>query len=87
MMAGIGLGGLIFPWINGMIIEGYGWRAVFRVAALLMAGVSAPIAILLLRDHPEAMGQLPDGVRERAGCDLRDAPLLKLFRSGKAHWN
>jgi len=64
MMAGIGLGGLVMPPVNGWIIELAGWRTAYVVGAILMAGIALPAALFLLRDDPAQLGQHPDGSSE-----------------------
>ncbi|NDJ60925.1 MAG: MFS transporter, partial [Chloroflexi bacterium] len=48
------------PWLQGMI-DALGWRTMWIVLAVIVAGVSLPITWLLMRDRPEDFGLQPDG--------------------------
>lgn len=50
------------PYLNLLIIEGWGWRAAWRFWAAVLALGLAPIAWLWTRERPEALGLRPDGV-------------------------
>jgi len=60
-MAGLGLDGLLFPWINGLVIEHLGWRPAYLIGAAAFAAVPLTVAWGLLSDRPEDTGQHPDG--------------------------
>jgi MFS family permease len=61
-MAGLGLGGLLFPWLNGLIIDRLGWRSAYLIAAATFVAVPMVVAFVLLRDRPADVGQHPDGL-------------------------
>ena len=58
VFAGSGLGGMIFSGLAAGIIADMGWRAGFRVTALIVA-VTAVVVLLLVRKTPEEMGLEP----------------------------
>ena len=58
VFAGSGLGGMIFSGLAAGIIADMGWRAGFRVTALVVA-VTAVVVLLLVRKTPEEMGLEP----------------------------
>jgi MFS family permease len=60
--SGIGLGGLLIPWLLGSIIEAFSFRIAYLAAALFIALVCIPITIFLIKDKPEDVGQAPDGI-------------------------
>ncbi|MBN2332517.1 MAG: MFS transporter [Deltaproteobacteria bacterium] len=64
-MSGIGLGMLLIPPGMEHIIASHGWRAAYRVLALLML-VAIPLNILLQRRDPRQVGTVPDGTRAPA---------------------
>jgi MFS family permease len=61
----------VVPVVNELLIGAVGWRAAWRVSALVIWLVLLPAVALLIRDRPEDAGQLPDGARP---VDLEDAP-------------
>ena len=63
------LGLAIVPPANALLIQQIGWRDAWRVNALVVAAL-VPVALLLVRNRPEEVGQFPDGVTG----DGRDAP-------------
>jgi len=60
-----GLGGsmsvMLFPLMNGWLINHFGWQTGWLVLALLVWGVLFLPSMLLVRDRPEDLGLLPDG--------------------------
>ena len=78
------LGGLaspVFIPLAGWLVHRIGWRQTSAVFALTHLCVSLPLALLLVRRHPEDVGLFPDGAsstQEAAttpmtGMDARDA--------------
>ena len=58
--AGVGIGAIVLlPWLQTIIMTD-GWRASCWVMGLLAVLIVAPLN-LLVRKHPEEIGQLPDG--------------------------
>lgn len=56
VMAGSGVGGVIFgPLINSLILT-YGWRETFVILAIITAVISLPVSILVVRLSPEDKG-------------------------------
>jgi MFS family permease len=61
------LGGLaspIFIPLAGWLVPRIGWRETLVVFGLVQLTVALPIALLMVRRHPEDMGLVPDGARE-----------------------
>lgn len=72
MSAGLGAGGLILaPVIGGAVIPAMGWRAAYRMMAGLV-WLIVPVALLVVRTGPEAMGLRPDD--GRPGEDPQPVP-------------
>jgi MFS family permease len=49
-----------FPLV-GFSVQAWGWRAAWLAIGVALAGVLAPLAALVVRRNPEAVGLLPDG--------------------------
>ena len=50
------------PAGNGSLIEGLGWRVAYWFNAASVSLLFLPLAACLVRDRPEQIGQLPDGL-------------------------
>ncbi len=62
LMTAGGIVGLMVPLVNRRVLEIADWRQGWLLISLTMILVAA-IAAIFLRDSPEAVGLLPDGVR------------------------
>ncbi len=60
-LAGLGVGGIIWPLLSQWAITAYGWRTAYVVVALAVATVGILSIGLVVRDSPASMGLLPDG--------------------------
>jgi MFS family permease len=60
-LAGLGLGGIIWPLLSQWAITEYGWRTAYVIVALTVATVGILSIGLVVRESPESMGLLPDG--------------------------
>jgi MFS family permease len=58
-----------FPLV-GWAVQAWGWRAAWLAVGLVIAGALAPLAALVVRRNPEAVGLTPDGT----GGDSDPAP-------------
>ncbi len=56
------LGLAVVPPVNAALIQQIGWRDTWRVNALVVA-LLVPVALHLVRNRPEEVGQFPDGQR------------------------
>jgi len=50
------------PPVNQILIDAVGWRAAWRIDALVIGVVLLPAVALLIRNRPEDLGQRPDGI-------------------------
>lgn len=74
-MAGIGVGGTIFSPVLTFLLENYGWRATYRIMALIIFVIALPAALFLLKKKPEDMGLSALGADEApAGSAVKAAP-------------
>lgn len=74
VVAGSGMGSMLFPWLAQRVIDAYGWRVAYQVlgAAILVMGI--PLTALFVREnsvsrdgiHPTAEGSsVREGLRSR----------------------
>ncbi len=64
--AGASVGGLILVPFTTYLIILIDWRLTWIVLGLMILLLVFPVAFLMLRNHPEEMGLLPDGEEESA---------------------
>jgi sugar phosphate permease len=69
--ASIGIGGLIFPPVVTALINPIGWQATWVVLAGIVALSVTIVGTALIRNKPEDMGQLPDGVPTAIDLDIK----------------
>ncbi|MSR09550.1 MAG: MFS transporter [Gammaproteobacteria bacterium] len=60
-LAGLGVGGIIWPLLSQWAITAYGWRTAYVIVALAVATVGILAIGLVVRESPGSMGLLPDG--------------------------
>ncbi|MFT3907228.1 MAG: MFS transporter [Steroidobacteraceae bacterium] len=83
-LAGVGVGGAIWSLVIQKFIDLYGWRNAYAGMAALIACITLPLVVLLVRETPLAMGQNIDGDEnstarattaavEHSGLTLREA--------------
>ncbi|MGI8486542.1 MAG: MFS transporter [Thermomicrobiales bacterium] len=62
----IGIAGTLsiatMPPVHEWLIHAVGWRATWRIDAIVLLVVVTPIILLFLRNTPEDVGQYPDGI-------------------------
>lgn len=73
MMFGLGIGAVIMPSLAQHLIASFGWRMTFVLAGAGVLVITMPVLALFLKDRPESMGLLPDGVSD---------PVVPSFRGG-----
>jgi len=73
VVAGTGVGSIIFPPAAQWLIDAYGWRAAFRVLGATVLIVGLPMSVFFLRERPREKGQpavegssAREGLRSRA---------------------
>jgi len=60
-LAGLGLGGIVWPLLSQWAITAYGWRTAYVIVALAVATVGILSIGLVVRESPQSMGLQPDG--------------------------
>jgi hypothetical protein len=72
-MLGLGLGAFIMPSVAQYLMARIGWQLTYGVAGAGVLLVSLPVVAMFLKDRPEDMGALPDGmIPERAAVPPED---------------
>jgi MFS family permease len=66
MMLGIGLGAMLMPSIAQQLISRFGWRTAYAVLGGAIFIIPVPVVAALLKERPQDLGLLPDGVRRQA---------------------
>ncbi|WP_241080577.1 MFS transporter [Natranaerofaba carboxydovora] len=61
MTLGGSIGAMAIPPVNNFLISSYGVELAWRFWALLLIFFMAPVALLLVRNKPEDIGEKPDG--------------------------
>ena len=77
-VAGLAVGGVVFPVAHQALIEGIGWRGAWVVSALILVGIAVPIPLIFVRRTPEDVGLHPDGAataREEGSTEQAGGPL------------
>ncbi len=82
-LIGGGLSGMVFPLIIVWLISNVGWRPTFPILAAIAIVLGAIISGLIIRNKPEDMGQVPDGIAAEAerGKEEKTAPPLKVHQT------
>jgi MFS family permease len=62
MLFGLGSGAIIMPPLAGRLIAAFGWRAAYAVFGSAALCASLPLLTVFLKERPEKMGLLPDGM-------------------------
>ena len=89
---GTSIGGLILVPFAMYFLQATGWRMTWLILGLLVLLLAVPLALLFIRENPEALGLLPDGdkeYQERAEYEKKEDRLgefevdhwIKSFRS------
>ena len=61
MTMGAVLSTALFPPFAKFLIDSIDWRGAYAVLGVLVAGLIVPVALLIVRNRPEDLGQFPDG--------------------------
>ena len=81
---GSGVSGVVLPPLIAALMPDLGWRAIWRIAAGLIAFVVLPLALTILRDHPterDGLDYVANGEAHRShhggGANLRWVDIAK----------
>jgi len=65
-LAGLGVGGMIWPLLSQWAIEAYGWRTAYLVVTAVVTVTGFLAIVLVVRESPAEMGLQPDGAGAKA---------------------
>jgi MFS family permease len=57
------LGIAMLPLGDALLVESIGWRAAWRINAVIVAVIMVPLALWFVHGRPEHVGQYPDGIQ------------------------
>ncbi|MEA2596537.1 MAG: hypothetical protein QOF01_3006 [Thermomicrobiales bacterium] len=84
----LGLAGMLsqalVPTCNELLIGVIGWRSAWRVNAVIIWALLLPLVALVVRNHPEDVGQHPDGVRPVSDAAVTSSERESGMTSGAA---
>jgi sugar phosphate permease len=84
---GIGVGGMIVPWLVLWFTRAFGWPWALRLLGIIMAITLLVLAVTVIRRQPSDFGMLPDGDEQKDEAPIA-SPALSLsqvFRT-QAFW-
>jgi MFS family permease len=73
MMLGIGLGAMLMPPIAQQLITRFGWRTAYAILGGSLLFVALPVVAALLKESPQELGLLPDGLPQRIAATANGA--------------
>ena len=77
VVTGTSLGTVIIPLLASPLIKSYGWRNAMLVLSVSVWVLLLPAILLLVKLHPQAVGQFPDGKKpEKLDAEAAQADLL-----------
>lgn len=74
---GIGVGGMLVPWIVRYFNQEYGWRGSLKALSVLFAAVML-LSLLIIRRRPADLGLFPDGDEKPLEPATPNAPPARL---------
>ncbi len=87
-IASAGLGGFVFPPLTTSLIEAIGWRETWLVLAGMIILLAVVIGgVILVRNKPEDMGLLPDGMPADAFSEMEVAESQAATEEESAGWS
>jgi predicted MFS family arabinose efflux permease len=74
VMAGVGVGSILLPWLAQWIIDNHGWRMAYLVLGVCVFAMGIPMTALFVRERPDDRGgptvvhgsSVREGLRSRA---------------------
>ncbi|MBW7931373.1 MAG: MFS transporter [Gammaproteobacteria bacterium] len=70
-LAGLGVGGMIWPLLSQWAIDAYGWRTAYLIVTAVVTTLGFLAIAIIVRDTPAAMGLLPDGAPAAGGAGAK----------------
>jgi MFS family permease len=82
-----GITGFIFPPLTTALIESVGWRLTWVIiGGITLVGGAIIGGIVLVRNRPEDLGQVPDGIRTQLNKGIARTVALYRQDSNQAEW-
>lgn len=74
VVAGVGVGSIVLPWVAQWLIDEHGWRTAYQVLGALVLVFGIPLTALFVREHPQdgmkrvqvGSRSIREGLRSRA---------------------
>jgi len=74
VVAGVGVGSMLFPWLAQRVIDAHGWRVAYQVLGVMVLVMGIPLTALYVRERPGGEGirltaagsSVREGLRSRA---------------------
>jgi MFS family permease len=79
MMLGIGGGAVIMPSFAQLLITRFGWHAAYSILGAAVWLIAIPTVATFLKERPQDLGLLPDGLRTREVAAEAKTPLEGLL--------
>ncbi|WP_461202817.1 MFS transporter [Anoxybacillus sp. TBDG-1] len=76
MAVGGFLSSALFPVLNAWLIEMWNWQVAWRVWGIILLLFFTPLAFLFIRNRPEDMGFLPDGISKTKEFNHKEKNLI-----------
>lgn len=78
VVAGVGVGSMLLPWLAQRVIDSHGWRVAYQVLGAMVLVMGIPLTALFVREHPggDAMRRTTSGSSVRQGLGSRAFWLL-----------
>lgn len=82
VLVGTSLGGIIIPPIAVPLIESVGWRFAMMILSGIIWLVLAPLLFFFIKERPEDIGKLPDGIEKEEAEGNEEAKIEAIEKSG-----
>jgi MFS family permease len=76
VMAGSGLGSMVFPSLAQALISSYGWRIAYALSGALILAIGVPLATLFLYEPTETIAPPLEAAKQKSGDGLWSLPFL-----------
>ena len=73
-LMGLSVAGVVVPPVNAYLAETFGWRSAYLWYVGILIVVAIPLTLLLVKQKPQDVGQLPDGEQASTGQGYGGAP-------------
>lgn len=78
---GSGIGGMLFNFVAGGCIDAFGWRAAYRILAVIIFLLVVPCVFWVIHVRPEDIGLVPYGEKNQETADAANLTGLSLHEA------